>query len=139
MVDYTQDFYGWTQEQAGLLRTGQWQHADMANIIEEIETMGRSERRELENRLTVLLVHLLKWRYQANRRGRSWQLTIKEQRLEVQDVLADNPSLKSQLDTLFAAAYIKACVKTHLDEQIFPATCPWTLQQLSDFDFYPDA
>lgn len=72
MINYEQDFYGWTQEQGALLREGRFNALDIANLIEEIETMGRAEKRELQNRLMVLLVHLLKWKYQPARRGRSW-------------------------------------------------------------------
>jgi hypothetical protein len=78
MSDYQKDFYSWTCEQAELLRAGRFNELDVFNLIEEIETMGRSEKRELESRLTVLLVHLLKWQYQPMRRGCSWQLTIQE-------------------------------------------------------------
>jgi hypothetical protein len=76
MATYETDFYGWTQQQAHLLKTGCLSSLDVANLIEEIETMGRSEKRELDSRLMVLLVHLLKWKYQPKRRGRSWELTI---------------------------------------------------------------
>ena len=58
MTTYTQDFYGWTQDQANLLRTGRLSDLDIENLIEEIETMGRSEKRALESRLNVLLMHL---------------------------------------------------------------------------------
>ena len=102
----TPDFYAWANEQAALLRAGRLSEADIENIAEEIESMGRSERRELVSRLTVLLVHLLKWRYQPDLRGRSWHLTIEQQRFRMQDHLADNPSLKSQLDEMMRTAHI---------------------------------
>lgn len=102
MIDYQKDFYNWTCEQAELLKAGRFNDLDVANLIEEIETMGRSEKRELENRLTVLLVQLLKWHHQPIRRGgRSWQLTIQEQRLEVLDVLNDNPQFKTTVASTF--------------------------------------
>jgi Domain of unknown function DUF29 len=94
MSDYQKDFYSWTCEQAELLKAGRLNELDVFNLIEEIETMGRSEKRALESRLTVLLVHLLKWLYQPARRGRSWQLAIQEQRLEFFDVLNDNLNCK---------------------------------------------
>ena len=75
MINYNLDFYGWTQEQAALLKAGRLNDLDIINLIEEVETMGRSEKRALESRLTVLLVHLLQWTYQSNRRCRNWQLT----------------------------------------------------------------
>lgn len=89
--NYETDFYTWTQQQAALLKSGRFSEADLENIIEEIETMGRSERRALENRLTVLLQHLLKWEYQPSRRGRSWTLTMRQQRLKFVKVLNENP------------------------------------------------
>jgi len=142
MINYDQDFYGWTQEQAALLRAGRLNDLDIENLIEEVETMGRSEKRELESRLTVLLVHLLKWKYQSNRRCRSWQLTIKTQRIDFLKVLRDNPGLKPSLDQCMIDAYqlatIKASLETGLDEGIFPASCPWELSDAIKQDFYPD-
>lgn len=142
MTDYQKDFYGWTQEQAALLKTGRLNELDIVNLLEEVETMGRSEKRELDSRLTVLLVHLLKWHHQPVRRGKSWQLTIEGQRDNCIDVLNDNPSLKSHLNTLCDRAYSKArtlaAKKTGLDKSIFPSTCSWTLAQILDNEFYPD-
>jgi len=80
---YDRDFYAWANEQAALLRAGKLSDADVANIAEEIESMGRSEKRELVSRLVVLLLHLLKWQYQPARRGRSWQVTIENTRDEL--------------------------------------------------------
>ena len=95
--------------------------------------MGRSEKRELTSRLAVLLAHLLKWRFQPERRGRSWQATIREQRSEVADLLADNPSLGARLDELLPNAYGKAVQiairETDLPEETFPAICPWSFEQ----------
>jgi hypothetical protein len=71
MINYQTDYYGWTVEQAELLKTGDWQHLDIENLIEEVEAMGRSEKRALESRLVVLVTHLLKWKYQPVRRGKS--------------------------------------------------------------------
>lgn len=101
MATYGNDFYSWTQQQAALLKSGQFSELDLANLIEEIESLGRSEKRELESRLTVLLLHLLKWQYQPVRRSRSWELSIDEQRVKFLRVLKDNPGLKSQLDEVF--------------------------------------
>jgi hypothetical protein len=142
MSDYQKDFYAWTQQQAALLKAGRLQELDVTNLLEEIETMGRSEKRELDSRLTVLLVHLLKWHYQATRRGKSWQLTIEGQRDNCFDVLDDNPSLKPQLEAMFGRAYSKArtlaAKETGLDKNIFPVTCAWTIAQILDNEFYPD-
>ncbi|MFZ2726623.1 MAG: DUF29 domain-containing protein [Methylococcaceae bacterium] len=142
MIDYQKDFYGWTQQQAFLLKAGRLNELDIVNLLEEIETMGRSEKRELDNRLTVLLVHLLKWQYQPVRRGKSWQLTIEGQRDNCFDVLEDNPSLKPQLNDIMLRAYSKArtlaAKETGLDKSMFPLNNPWTLAQLLDSEFYPD-
>ncbi len=142
MINYEQDFYGWTQEQAGLLRAGRLADLDIENLIEEVETMGRSEKRALESSLTVLLVHLLKWQYQPVRRGRSWELTIKTQRINFMKVLRDNPGLKPSLDQVMTDAYqmatINAAQETGLDENSFPASCPWSLLEATNQDFYPE-
>ncbi len=143
MNNYDADFYGWTQEQAALLKAGRLSELDIDNLLEEVETMGRSEKRELDSRLTVLLLHMLKWQYQPIRRGRSWQLTIEGQRINFSETLYENPSLKPQLDTILKKAYTKAIVKasqeTALDKKIFPGSCPWSLSQILDDNFYPDA
>jgi hypothetical protein len=142
MMSYEKDFYSWTYEQAELLRNGQFNSLDIANLIEEIETMGRSEKRELESRLTILLLHLLKWKYQEIRRGRSWQLSIDEQRIQFNKTLKDNPSLKPALDEITQDAYklavIKAARETKISKNVFPESCPWELAQLVDEAFYPD-
>lgn len=141
-VTYESDFYGWIQQQAGLLKSEQFNALDLANIIEEIESMGRSEKRELQSRLAVLLQHLLKWQYQPSRKGRSWQLSIDEQRLQFLEVLNENPSLKPHLQTILNDAYrlavVKAAKETRFEKNFFPPQCPWTLQKISDMEFYPD-
>jgi hypothetical protein len=142
VISYENDFYSWTQEQAELLRKGQFNNLDIPNLIEEIETMGRSEKRELESRLTILLLHFLKWKYQEVRRGRSWQLSIDEQRIQFCKTLNENPGLKSALDEIVKDAYklavIKAARETKISKAVFPECCPWTLTQLIEDEFYPD-
>lgn len=142
MINYEKDFYGWTQEQAALLRAGRLTDLDINNLIEEIETMGRSEKRELESRLTILLLHLLKWKYQEVRRGRSWQLSIVEQRLKFSQTLEENPGLKPQLNDILASAYkyavLQAARETKISGHVFPEVCPWTLEEATQTDFYPD-
>lgn len=143
MTTYQTDFYGWTQQQAHFLKTGCLSNLDVENLIEEIETMGRSEKRELDSRLMVLLVHLLKWKYQPKRRGRSWKLTIQGQRLNFLETLDENPSLKPQLEDILVKAYKKAKIQalkqTKLAQNTFPNLCPWQLAQILDDDFYPNA
>ncbi len=142
MTNYEQDFYGWTQEQAALLRAGRLAELDIDNLIEEVETMGRSEKRELENRLTVLLLHLLKWKYQEVRRGRSWELSIAEQRIQFRKTLKENPGLKPALDEILADAYslaiLQASRETQISKSVFPPQCPWSFAQITDDSYLPD-
>jgi hypothetical protein len=139
--NYETDFYTWTQQQAALLKAGRLSEIDVENLIEEVETMGRSERRALESRLSVLLIHMLKWQYQPGRRSNSWKFTIDEQRFSFQKVLKQNPGLKSEIDAILSDAYeyaaMKAAHETGLRSDIFPSACPWTLEQLSDSSYYP--
>ena len=140
---YEQDFYAWANEQAGLLRAGRMSAADIEHIADEIDSMGKSERRELVSRLTVLLVHLLKWQNQPVMRSRSWSLALEEQRNCIEDHLADNRSLKSGLEEVMVAAYRNAIPgaarETGFDRDAFPVTCPWTFDLTTDPNFYPEA
>ncbi len=140
---YDQDFYAWTQEQAELIKTKAFEQLDIANLLEEVESMGKHEKRELANRLIVLLMHLLKWKYQPARQCKSWRLTLKEQRNELQYHLKENPSL-TNLDTFeetlahaYSVAILKAAEETNLDEDVFPQTCEWTTKQILDDEFLP--
>lgn len=139
---YDQDFYAWANEQAALLRAGQLSAADIEHIAEEIESMGRTEKRELISRLTVLLVHLLKWQFQPNLQGASWRATIRVQRRDLSRHMADNPSLKAKLPEAVADAYgsavLLAVAESGLAETTFPAICPWTFEQITAPDFWPD-
>jgi hypothetical protein len=138
---YDRDFYAWANEQAALLRAGRLAEADIAHIAEEIESMGRSEKRELINRLTVLLLHLLKWQYQPILRGASWEATIKVQRNRLADHIEDNPSLKPMLpqaiQRAFEDAAIEAGAETGLTSSVFPQVCPWSFAQIMDHTFWP--
>ena len=141
-TDYDTDFYTWTQRQARLLAQRRFDELDLENLIEEVESMGRSEQDKLESHLHVLLWHLLKWQYQPDRRGNSWRLTIKEQRRQVAKVLRKNPGLKASLDETMADAYetarLSAARETDLNEALFPAVCPWGFEAISDEDFWPE-
>ncbi len=139
---YEKDFYAWANQQAALLRAGKLDAADIANIAEEIESMGRTEKRELVSRLAVLLLHLLKWQFQPERRGKSWQFSIREQRRKLHRHMRDNPSLKAVLSEAIVDAYEDAVAdalkETSLPESIFPATCPFTYDQMADDGFWPE-
>ena len=139
---YDRDFYAWANEQAALLRAGRLTEADIENIAEEIESIGRSEKRELINRLVALLTHLLKWQFQPAFRGNSWRLTIEELRYRVDYHLGDNPSLKSQLDqalrTAYRSAANEASIETGFARGTFPAECPYSYEQMMNPDFWPE-
>ncbi|AFZ36054.1 protein of unknown function DUF29 [Stanieria cyanosphaera PCC 7437] len=139
---YEQDFYAWTIATAKALRERDLINLDWDNLIEEIESLGRQEKRELINRLIILVMHLLKWQYQPNKRSRSWELTIKIQRLDVEKLLLDNPSLKSYLKEAISSGYNKAVLKaaqeTGLAIEVFPSVCPYTWEELIDNDFMPN-
>jgi hypothetical protein len=130
---YDCDFHAWVNQQAALLRGGRLSDADIAHIAEEIESMGRSEKRELVARLNVLLLHLLTWRFQPARRSRSWEVSIANTRDDLADHLADNPSLKAVLAEAMEKGYRRArCsarIETGLAESAFPVDCPWTFEQ----------
>jgi hypothetical protein len=140
---YEHDFLAWTQEQAALLRSGDWAKADVEHIAQQIENIGATEKRELVNRLAVLLLHLLIWRFQPALRGTSWRLTIKQQRLKIVDHFDDNPSLNATRSAAIATAYRYACVdaerETGLPDKTFPAQCPWTYDEMMDENFWPQA
>jgi Domain of unknown function DUF29 len=141
---YDEDFYAWTQEQAALLRAKKWRELDYGNLAEELEALGKRDRRELEHRLEVLVMHLLKWRYQPERRDRSrgWRSTIREQRRRLTRLLRDSPSLRSEVPALLDDGYPHACGKaldeTRLPPETFPPTCPWTAAQVLDDAFWPE-
>jgi hypothetical protein len=141
-MNYQKDFYRWTEEQASLLKAGRLSELDSEHLIEELESMGASELNQLQNRLKALIAHLLKWQYQPSFRSRSWHATIEEQRLSLLGLIEDSPSLKNILDDRLLKAYpqgvLLAVKETNLDKKSFPATCPYTVRQLFDIDFYPE-
>jgi ribosomal protein L29 len=142
-VDYDEDFYAWTVEQARLLRLGDLSAIDVANIAEEIESMGRSDRRALESRLTVLLTHLLKWRIQSRMRSSSWSGTIGEQRRRIAKLLRESPSLRPFVDESLTEAYgdarEAASNQTGLPETEFPTECPFTPDEVLSRSFLPES
>ncbi|WP_373988052.1 DUF29 domain-containing protein [Duganella sp. BuS-21] len=137
---YDDDVVAWARQQAGLIRARQWSQLDMDNIVEEIEDVGKSEKRELQSRLCVLISHLLKWSHQPARRGRSWRKTIREQRSAIELDLQKHPSLQALLadPECLQDAWIDALLKVIGEQNFFdlPDTSPWTLSQALDQDFY---
>jgi hypothetical protein len=131
---YDRDFYSWSLEQARLVREGHWEAVDRENVAEEVESLGREQFNKLESAFRVLLLHFLKWDHQPARRSRSWMLSIEAQRLEIEDVLADNPGLKPRIADAIARAYRKARVdaakETGLDKAIFPELCRYSFDEI---------
>jgi len=141
---HEQDFYAWTQQQVHLLKDDKLNDIDVAALIEELESMGAREKRELLSRLEVILMHLLKWQYQPSFQGKSWKLTLEEQRLKLQDHFQDNPSLSQEeslqlvMDKSYRRALVSAEKETGLSRCIFPVDCPYSLKQILDISFYPN-
>ena len=139
---HDRDFYAWANEQAGLLRAGRLSEADIEHIAAEIESIGKTEKRELVSRLNVLLLHLLKWQFQPRRRGASREASIANNRDQLEVHLDDNPSLKSVLPAALMQAYRYALrdaeSETGLAKATFPESCPWTFEQMMNPDFWPD-
>jgi hypothetical protein len=140
--EYEEDFYAWLMKNADLIRKGRFSEVDAENVAEELESMGRSEKRELMSRLTVLLTHLLKWRFQSAKRSRSWRNTLIIQRDELVDLLEESPSLRSELDLKIEKAYEKAKFvtedETGIDSTQFPPNCPFSFEQIIDTHFFPE-
>ena len=139
---YESDYYRWLLENADRLRTGRVSEADLDRIAEELEEMGRSERRALGSHISVLVAHLLKWQFQSTHRSSSWRGSIHNARSSIQDLLDDSPSLRNQLAPLVASKYrnarFNAANETNLSESAFPDDCPYPLDDLLNFDFWPD-
>jgi hypothetical protein len=141
--DYDTDFYKWTQNQAAALAAGHVSELDLANLAEEIESLGKRDRRGLRNRLQVLVMHLLKWCYQPEMRqtGHSWSGTIWEQRGRIEQIAEDSPSLRRQVPDMIAQDYQRVCQRTSAETglplEIFPEACPWTAEQVLDETFWP--
>jgi hypothetical protein len=141
ITPYDTDVYAWSQEQAALLNGQQWKALDIANLIEEILSVGESQYTAVSSAVYQILVHLLKWRYQPGRQSRSWRVSLIEHRSRIPRRLRHAPSLAHEIPRMIAEEYPAACRKasaqTGLPCATFPATCPWTPEQLLDVDFWP--
>ena len=131
---YDRDFYGWSLEQARLVREAHWDAVDRENLAEEIESLGREQLNKLAGAFRVLLLHFLKWDHQPAMRSRSWILSIEAQRLEVEDVLDDNPGLKPRIGDAIARAYrqarLEAARETGMDKASFPEVCGYSYDDI---------
>ena len=141
-TQYETDFYAWVQAQAQALQAKDWAALDLDNLVEELDTLGRSERHALWSHLRILLVHLLKWRYQPTRRSRSWRGSTTRARQNVARRL-QQPSLRRELSTFITEAYTDArrlaADQTGLPLATFPERCEWHEDQVQDTEFFPNA
>jgi len=142
---YERDFYGWIERNVRAIREGRVHEVDWANVAEELEDMGKSERRGLRSQLARLMSHLLKWSYQPERRRiseYSWRATTEHARQSISELLNESPSFKPQLSQLLLKAYRDAVAETvaqtNLPKRTFPTDCPWTFNQMMAEDFWPD-
>ncbi len=141
-ANYDVDVVAWANEQAALLRAGRFSELDIEHIADEVEDVGKSERRELFSRMSQLIAHLLKWQFQMDRRGRSWSNSIKFQRRAIAMHLDQMPSLKPLLgdpewvDIMWGDAVTIASKETGLED--FPETCIWSMEQVMDANFLPE-
>ena len=138
---YDTDFVQWINQTAELLKQGRFDELDIENLIEEVESLGRSEKSAVRSNLRVLLMHLLQWQYQPSQRSGSWKGSIREHRKRIQYALKDSPSLKNHYTAVFEESYITARLlasdETELPLEIFPVECPYTPEQVLDEEFWP--
>lgn len=142
---YDQDFYLWIQHTVQVLKNRDLEHLDWENLIEEVESMGRSQKRELRSRLLLIIEHLLKlmyWEDEKTQNARGWRTTVVEQRTQLELLLEDSPSLRPVVADIFPEAYSKAkrqaIQKYRMVVDIFPAEAPFTPEQVLDPDFLPE-
>ena len=136
---YDHDFYTWSQQQGRLVREGRWSEVDRENVAEEIESLGREQFNKLESAIRVIVIHMLKWDHQPKKRSRSWALSIKGMRVELDTVLSDNPGLRPRVPEALTRAYrratIEAAKETGLRESSFPKGCPYSFDDITTRPF----
>lgn len=141
-AEYDRDFYSWINQNVELLREGRLTEVDAEHIAEELESMGKRDRRQIRSRLQLLVMHLLKWQYQPEKQSRSWLLTIDHQRDEIEALLLDSPSLRRELEdtleTIYPKALRDACRETGLPKTAFPSSCPFAIEEILNQEFFPD-
>lgn len=139
---YETDFYAWAMKTAGLIRQGRIHEVDWGQVAEELEDMGRGERREMASRLEELSAHLLKWVLQPKRRSPSWRRTLNARRAELERLFEDNPSLRqlapATLEKEYRRAVREASDETSLPPDAFPSRRPFSLDEALSEDYWPD-
>ena len=142
-AEYDLDFYAWINQNVELLRRGCLSEIDAEHIAQELESMGKRDRRQLRSRLQVLIMHLLKWQFQPDQQSQSWLATIDHQRDQIEALLLDSPSLRGDLETALVTVYSKSVRDAHretsLPETVFPLSCPFTLAEILAPDFLPSS
>jgi Domain of unknown function DUF29 len=143
LATYDSDFHLWSQTQAAAIRKGKFAEIDLENVAEEIESLGRSDRREIRSRLEIILIHLLKWQFQPAKRKNGWKASIYESRRKVKMLIEESPSLRSFPEQVLAEEYHsavhQASTETGLSVSRFPPECPYTIANVLDKDFLPGA
>ena len=138
---YEEDLCAWAMNNAALLRAGRLSEIDAQHIAEELEDMGKSERRALRSHLHNLLLHLLKWQFQPTHRGISWKLSIRNARHRIEIIVQDSPSLRARIQGMIADEYptarLDAIDETGLPAESFPESCPYTPEQAIDEAYLP--
>lgn len=140
---YLTDFNSWIAQTTQLLREHRWHEIDVVHLIEEVEDLGRSERRGIASQLTRLLLHLLKWHYQPQRRSDSWLDSITDARTQIELAIEDSPSLKGypaeQLEESYQRARRQAVKQTRMEIAMFPETCPYAPELIMAEDWLPES
>jgi len=140
---YLEDFSSWISQTTQLLRERRWHEIDVPNLIEEVEDLGKSERRGIASQLTRLLLHLLKWQYQPQRRSDSWLDSITDARTQIELTLEDSPSLRryptEQLEESYQRARRQAAQQTGIEISVFPGVCPYSLELVLTENWLPES
>ena len=136
---YERDYHQWLLETTRLLKNKEFALLDLENLIEEIASLGKSEKRAITSNLIVVMLHLLKWRYQPHKRSNSWKSSIREHRRRIQRLITDSPSLKNYLSQMQADCYLaakkQASDETGLSLLVFPEESPFSFAECLDEDF----
>jgi hypothetical protein len=131
---YKEDYAGWVEDTARAIEDGRFDDIDRAALADEVRDLGKSERARIESALRILVLHLLKTKYQPDKRSRSWEASIRVQRKHAAEFLMESPSLRPDLPKLLSNAYdnarIDAANETGIDIDTFPETCEWTVEEV---------